>query len=215
MRKIFGRVCNEFDMWETIPFLGMAFNRLTEAKPANDPELTKQRTKLLKGILGRLKPRDHSAISKVSSNNQALALDIAVNTGYVTAAALGSPLLAGAVWLGGGVAGGLTGVHLKELMQAMKEPTMLTGVKNVWGVIKKNNIFSQWSKSQEGLGGLLKNKMKGFLWNSIPFYGSWRATRPQDEEPTFAPDNAKVEQSKKPVQVEDIMREACKKELGN
>lgn len=215
MRKIFKRVCNEFDMWETIPFLGMAFGRLTETPPANNPELTKQRMKLLKGILGRLKPRQQSMVGKMPADKQAVTIEMALNTGYWgTALLAGAPLVAASVWLGKGALEGTTGIHTKDIMQAMKEPTKLTALKNLWEVFKKNNIVSQWGESQEGLGGLLKKKVKGFLLGSIPFYGPWKAAQGQKEEPTFGPESAKVKPTEKPAEVEDIMREACTKELG-
>lgn len=205
--RLFDRLCSARDRGHAAEYFAVAMNSV-DNPPAAKPALITARHNLLRNVLSRI---SSSRVSRLRSQHgnpkkKSFLAELAVQGaigGVMYTAGFAPALLA---WLGKGVAEVGTGVGIRDLIDAGSG-------ENIASLIKDNNIFTQWWRTERSLGSILSHSIGGFLKRSIPIYGPWK----HGPESAISEEAEGFEESEEEHEVgqsaEEYIEEACEKAM--
>lgn len=210
----FIRVCNQFDLGNAVPYIGVAFNSAHNVPP-NNPALTAERRNLLRGVLHRLEAHHQSPgiLGKIPSGRWGKMLDVAVQLGSAGLLFTGAAPMVGLAGLAGkSVFETLTGLSSTNIVDAFKGGGHGGHEKKgLWGTFIENNVVSRMLTTEGKAADVLKTRFKDCLKRMIPFtsfsYGGAAVGGDHGHEEHHE------EQPHEEVDAEAVIRTVCEKEL--
>ncbi|MBI5412785.1 hypothetical protein HZA42_00370 [Candidatus Peregrinibacteria bacterium] len=210
-RKAFNRVCNQFDLGDTVPYLEVAFEG-TRKIPPNDPAITQSRRHQMGEVLKRLAAhgKPTSILGKVPSGRWGKMLDVAVQLGSAGLLFTGTAPIVGLAGLAGkSVLETLTGLSSTNIIDSFKGGGGHKK-KGLWGTFIESNVVSRMLTTEGKAADVLKTRFSDCLKRMIPFtsfsYGGAAVGGDHGQEEHH-------EETHEEVDAEAVIRTVCEKEL--
>lgn len=205
--KLFDRLCSSRDRAHAAAYFAMSMNHVDNSTTLNT-SLANTRLSLLRNVLSRIAPERVSGLRAQHGHptKKSFLAELVVQGaigGVMYTAGFAPALLA---WLGKGVAEVGTGVGIRDLIDAGSG-------ENIASLIRDNNVFTQWWRTERSLGSILSHSIGGFLKRSIPIYGAYKygpESAISEEAEGFEESEHEHEEGHN---AEELIEEACEKAM--